>query len=209
MGTVVVEMRSIRHPRAPKTVGVRVNLIYSTYKIELGIKQDESDLRGHGSRIRAANPGLHGKLGNPVLSDYPVRGVEKGNRELIKRRPPSQGSRRGAPRKGIVKRRVTKNFAMPSGAFENIAKRLTNRWSTVAFFPKECVASLQPTKPTDSMNSYLANFSFVFLSARSPGAKKQPNVVIMFMDDMGYADIGPFGAKDLPYPALGPDGQGG
>ena len=33
-GTVVVEMRSIRHSRAPKTVGVRVNLIYSTYKIE-------------------------------------------------------------------------------------------------------------------------------------------------------------------------------
>ena len=35
-GTVVVEMRSIRHPKAPKSVGVRVNLIYSTYKIEPG-----------------------------------------------------------------------------------------------------------------------------------------------------------------------------
>jgi len=33
-GTVLIEMRSTRHPRAPKTVGVRVNLIYSTYKIE-------------------------------------------------------------------------------------------------------------------------------------------------------------------------------
>ena len=35
-GTVLIEMRSTRHPRAPKTVGVRVNLIYSTYKIEPG-----------------------------------------------------------------------------------------------------------------------------------------------------------------------------
>ena len=29
-----------------------------------------------------------------------------------------------------------------------------------------------------------------------------PNIVIMFMDDMGYADIGPFGAKAYPTPHL-------
>ena len=29
-----------------------------------------------------------------------------------------------------------------------------------------------------------------------------PNVVIIFIDDMGYADIGPFGAKDYPTPNL-------
>ena len=28
--------------------------------------------------------------------------------------------------------------------------------------------------------------------------KKPPNVVIIFIDDMGYADIGPFGAKAYP-----------
>lgn len=29
-----------------------------------------------------------------------------------------------------------------------------------------------------------------------------PNVVVIFIDDMGYADIGPFGAKDYPTPNL-------
>ncbi|MFP6899942.1 MAG: sulfatase [Opitutales bacterium] len=33
-------------------------------------------------------------------------------------------------------------------------------------------------------------------------AKKTPNVVIIFIDDMGYADIGPFGAKAYPTPNL-------
>ena len=28
--------------------------------------------------------------------------------------------------------------------------------------------------------------------------KKSPNVVVIFMDDMAYADIGPFGAKAYP-----------
>ena len=52
------------------------------------------------------------------------------------------------------------------------------------------------------MNSYLANFLLFFFALGSLWAKKQPNVVIMFMDDMGYADIGPFGAKDYPTPNL-------
>jgi len=52
------------------------------------------------------------------------------------------------------------------------------------------------------MNSYLANFLLFFLVPVALGAKKQPNVVIMFMDDMGYADIGPFGAKGYPTPHL-------
>ncbi len=29
-----------------------------------------------------------------------------------------------------------------------------------------------------------------------------PNIVVIFMDDMGYADIGPFGARDYPTPNL-------
>ena len=33
-------------------------------------------------------------------------------------------------------------------------------------------------------------------------ANKTPNVVVIFMDDMGYADIGPFGAKAYPTPHL-------
>ncbi len=46
-------------------------------------------------------------------------------------------------------------------------------------------------------------------SANSPPASAPiqapetgPNIVLIFMDDMGYADIGPFGAKDYPTPHL-------
>ena len=31
---------------------------------------------------------------------------------------------------------------------------------------------------------------------------KQPNLVIIFTDDMGYADIGAYGCKDIPTPHL-------
>ena len=51
------------------------------------------------------------------------------------------------------------------------------------------------------MKIRLANFLFLFL-ALGLWAKRPPNVVIMFMDDMGYADIGPFGAKGYPTPNL-------
>jgi arylsulfatase A-like enzyme len=51
------------------------------------------------------------------------------------------------------------------------------------------------------MKLLIANFIFIFsttiLSSKSP-----PNIVIMFMDDMGYADIGAFGAKAYPTPHL-------
>ena len=43
---------------------------------------------------------------------------------------------------------------------------------------------------------------FCFVSAMLAEAKKLPNFVIIFMDDMGYADIGPFGAKGYPTPNL-------
>jgi arylsulfatase A-like enzyme len=51
------------------------------------------------------------------------------------------------------------------------------------------------------MNPHLANFLFLFF-ALGLWAQKKPNVVVMFMDDMGYADIGPFGAKAYPTPNL-------
>ncbi|MBT5689566.1 MAG: sulfatase-like hydrolase/transferase, partial [Opitutae bacterium] len=38
--------------------------------------------------------------------------------------------------------------------------------------------------------------------SRLKDRKSTPNIVIIFMDDMGYADIGPFGAKDYPTPNL-------
>ncbi len=38
--------------------------------------------------------------------------------------------------------------------------------------------------------------------AASAAAKRPPNVVILFIDDMGYADIGPFGARSYSTPHL-------
>ena len=39
-------------------------------------------------------------------------------------------------------------------------------------------------------------------AAESFSGEKLPNIVIIFIDDMGYADIGPFGAKDYKTPHL-------
>ena len=36
----------------------------------------------------------------------------------------------------------------------------------------------------------------------SAADKQPPNVVVIFIDDMGYADIGPFGAEAYPTPHL-------
>ena len=33
-------------------------------------------------------------------------------------------------------------------------------------------------------------------------APSKPNVILMFIDDLGYADIGPFGCKDIPTPHI-------
>jgi arylsulfatase A-like enzyme len=51
------------------------------------------------------------------------------------------------------------------------------------------------------MKLLIANFIFIF-SATILSSKSPPNIVIMFMDDMGYADIGAFGAKAYPTPHL-------
>src|SRR5712675_128923 len=53
-------------------------------------------------------------------------------------------------------------------------------------------------------------FSFIALSATPVDAaetaaaatKRPPNIVIVFIDDMGYADIGPFGATAYETPNL-------
>ena len=44
--------------------------------------------------------------------------------------------------------------------------------------------------------------AFAVLPALAEKEKSPPNVVVIFMDDMGYADIGAFGAKDYPTPHL-------
>ena len=39
--------------------------------------------------------------------------------------------------------------------------------------------------------------------------EKLPNVVLLFIDDLGYADTGPFGAKDIPTPHIDRLAKGG
>ena len=43
---------------------------------------------------------------------------------------------------------------------------------------------------------------FLAFTLPSSAEARPPNVVVIFMDDMGYADIGPFGAKAYPTPHL-------
>ncbi len=45
-------------------------------------------------------------------------------------------------------------------------------------------------------------FLFVLSAVQGMAETKSPNVVVIFIDDMGYADIGPFGAKAYPTPNL-------
>ena len=40
------------------------------------------------------------------------------------------------------------------------------------------------------------------VAARVAKGETPPNIVLIFIDDMGYADIGPFGARDFPTPNL-------
>lgn len=39
-------------------------------------------------------------------------------------------------------------------------------------------------------------------SAMAQETEAKPNVVLLFIDDLGYADIGPFGCKDIPTPNI-------
>jgi len=49
---------------------------------------------------------------------------------------------------------------------------------------------------------HLFLYLLALVATASIHADKTPNVVVIFIDDMGYADIGPFGAKAYPTPHL-------
>ena len=51
------------------------------------------------------------------------------------------------------------------------------------------------------MRTFLVLFALA-IALNSQAQKRPPNIVVIFMDDMGYADIGPFGAKAYPTPHL-------
>ncbi len=53
------------------------------------------------------------------------------------------------------------------------------------------------------MKSYIpCIFAAFALTVAVNAAERPPNIVIIYMDDMGYADIGPFGAKNCATPNL-------
>jgi arylsulfatase A len=47
-----------------------------------------------------------------------------------------------------------------------------------------------------------SSLALLCLTTESPGRDGPPNVIVIFMDDMGYADIGPFGAEGYETPNL-------
>ena len=49
---------------------------------------------------------------------------------------------------------------------------------------------------------FLAGLSFCFFTARAARLESLPNIVIIFTDDQGYADVGVFGAKGFQTPNL-------
>jgi arylsulfatase A len=57
-----------------------------------------------------------------------------------------------------------------------------------------------------SHRSFLLAISFAFSAAAGgvvdAAPPQRPNIVIIFIDDLGYADIGPFGAKSYATPNL-------
>ena len=52
------------------------------------------------------------------------------------------------------------------------------------------------------MHSFLIAILAILLPTFTYGATPKPNVIIVFCDDLGYADIGPFGAKAHDTPVL-------
>ncbi len=48
----------------------------------------------------------------------------------------------------------------------------------------------------------LLTVSVSFMVCKSVDAKQPPNIVVIFADDLGYSDIGPFGAKGIDTPNL-------
>ena len=71
---------------------------------------------------------------------------------------------------------------------------------------RSCAISSKHTSATEAIKLSLSMFRFfLFLSLVLVApifAEDRPNFVIIFIDDMGYGDIGPFGSTDNRTPNL-------
>ena len=66
---------------------------------------------------------------------------------------------------------------------------------------------MKPRDPQDAywfmkIYSFLIPILAIFASSFANGAAPKPNLIIVFCDDLGYADIGPFGSKTHATPVL-------
>jgi len=79
-------------------------------------------------------------------------------------------------------------------------KRLTTLVSALiaSFTVALCFPSLGLALPNETSGVHDANT----VTAKVEPAKRLPNIVVIFIDDLGYADIGPFGAKGYETPNL-------
>ncbi|MCP3690986.1 MAG: sulfatase-like hydrolase/transferase, partial [Planctomycetaceae bacterium] len=53
-----------------------------------------------------------------------------------------------------------------------------------------------------SLTRYLPFLIVFFICLQGAKAASPPNIILVFMDDLGYADIGPFGATKQKTPHL-------
>lgn len=57
-------------------------------------------------------------------------------------------------------------------------------------------------KPMNSRTNFMIMGAVLLSLTVKASEKKPPNVILLFIDDLGYADTGPFGAKDIPTPHI-------
>ena len=69
------------------------------------------------------------------------------------------------------------------------------------FTPRSPAHTISRLKGATTLIDFLA-LSLLIIVSSAPIIAAQPNVIIMFCDDMGYADIGPFGAEGYETPNL-------